>query len=252
MYPTDLTQTRWQFIKKTLELDDRKRKHDLCHIWNAIFYLVKTGCQWRMLPNDFPKWQLVYYYYKKWSDQECFDLLLPKSREKARLKNGQNAEPSLGIMDSQSVRWGNNRSLKKYDGNKKVKGIKRHVVVDKNGFLIAVMVTVANIHDSKAVELLMRTLKYFLCPIKVILADGGYRGDVVENVKQKFGYFIQVVMRSDDKKTAFKPVHKRWVVERSFSWFENDRRLCRNYELLMETSENMVKISAIKLLLNKI
>jgi putative transposase len=252
MYPTDLTETQWQFIEKTLDLGNRKRKHSLRLIWNAINYLVKSGCQWRMLPCNFPKWQLVYYYYCKWSYLEHFDLLLSKLTERVRLNKGQNAQASLGIIDSQSVRWGNNRSLNGFDGNKKVKGIKRHIVVDKNGFLLAIMVTVANVHDSKAVLLLMRTLKYFLCPIKVILADGGYRGEIIEQVKTKFGYIIQVVMRSDDKKSVFKPTHKRWVVERTFAWFDNDRRLCRNYELLMESSENMVKLSAIKLLLNKI
>jgi transposase len=251
-YPTDLTASQWQYIKKTMNLKDRKRKYSLLVIWNALMYLIKTGCQWRMLPNDFPNWQLVYYYYSKWSDSEDFDLLLSKLREKVRLNNGQNKDPSLGIMDSQSVKWGNNRSLKSFDGNKKVKGIKRHIVVDKNGFLLAVMVTVANIHDSKAVDLLMRTLCYFLSPVKVILADGGYRGEIIDAVKKKFGYLIKVVMRSDDRKTGFKPIHKRWIVERTFSWFDNDRRLCRNYEFLMETSENMVKLSAIKLLLNKI
>ena len=105
-------------------------------------------------------------------------------------------------MDSQSVRWGNNRSLNGFDGNKKVKGIKRHVVVDKNGFLLVIMVTVANIHDSKAVEFLMRTLAYFLSPVKVILADGGYRGEIIEQVKIKFGYlnilFILYVLVSKE------------------------------------------------------
>jgi len=251
-YPTDLSDNQWQFIKKTLQLDERKRKHNLRSIWDAIQYLVKTGCQWRMLPLNFAKWQLVYYYYKKWSDIEQFDLLLAKLREHVRIKKGQNAQESLGIMDSQSVRWGNNRALNSYDGNKKVKGIKRHVIVDKNGFLVAVMVTVAHIHDSKAVMLLMRVLKEMLCGIKVIIADGGYRGEIAEQVKKSFGYLIQVVMRSDGKKTGFKPTHKRWVVERTFAWFDNDRRLCRNYEFLLESSENMVKLAAIKLLLNKI
>jgi transposase len=251
-YSTDLSDNQWQFIKNTLQLDERRRKHNLRSIWNAIHYLVKTGCQWRMLPLNFAKWQLVYYYYKKWSDLEQFDLLLSKLREHVRRKKGQNAEASLGIMDSQSVRWGNNMALNSYDGNKKVKGIKRHVVVDKNGFLVAVMVTVAHIHDSKAVTLLMRVLKELLCGIKVIIADGGYRGEIAEQVKKGFGYLIQVVMRSDDKKTGFKPIHKRWVVERTFAWFDNDRRLCRNYELLLESSENMVKLATIKLLLNKI
>lgn len=251
-YPTNITDNQWQFIKKTLNFDNRKRKHDLKSIWNAIMYLVKTGCQWRMLPSNFPKWQLVYYYYSKWSSAEDFDLLLSKLREKIRIKKNQSSQPSLGIMDSQSVRWGNNRSLNGFDGNKKVKGIKRHLIVDKNGFLLAIMVTVANIHDSKAVELLMRTLSYFLSPIKVILADGGYRGEIIEQVKTKFGYLIKVIMRSDQNKTNFKPISKRWIIERTFSWLDNDRRLCRNYELLMENSENMVKLSAIKLLLNKI
>jgi transposase len=251
-YPTDLSDNQWQFIKNTLQLAERKRKHNLRSIWNAIHYLVKTGCQWRMLPLNFAKWQLVYYYYKKWSDLEQFDLLLSKLREHVRIKKGQNAEASLGVLDSQSVRWGNNRALNSFDGNKKVKGIKRHVIVDKNGFLVAVMVTVAHIHDSKAVMLLMRVLKEMLCSVKIIIADGGYRGELAAQVKKCFGYLIQVVMRSDDKKAGFKPTHKRWVVERTFSWFDNDRRLCRNYELLFESSENMVKLSVIKLLLNKI
>jgi transposase len=251
-YSTNITDNQWQFIKKTLNFNDRKRKYNLRTIWNAIMYLVKTGCQWRMLPNDFPKWELVYYYYSKWANAEEFDLLLSKLREKVRLNRNQNKEPSLGIMDSQSVRWGNNRSLNGFDGNKKVKGIKRHVVVDKNGFLLVIMVTVANIHDSKAVEFLMRTLAYFLSPVKVILADGGYRGEIIEQVKIKFGYLINVVMRSDETKKKFKPISKRWIIERTFAWFDNDRRLCRNYELLMENSENIVKLSAIKFLLNKI
>ena len=251
-YPTNISDNQWQFIKKTLNFNERKRKHDLRTIWNAIMYLVKTGCQWRMLPNDFPKWELIYYYYSKWASMEDFDLLLSKLREKVRLNRNQNSEPSLGIMDSQSVRWGNNRALNGFDGNKKVKGIKRHVVVDKNGFLIAVMVTVANIHDSKAVFLLMRILASFLTPVKIILADGGYRGEIIGQIKSKFGYLIQVVMRSDENKKDFKPISKRWIVERTFSWFDNDRRLCRNYELLMENFETMVKLSAIKNLLNKI
>jgi len=213
--------------------------------------MVKTGCQWRMLPTNFPKWQLVYYYYRKWVDLELFDLLLDTLRGKERVKRGQNCNPSLGIMDSQTVRWGNNRSFNGIDGNKKVKGIKRHVIVDKNGFLIAVMVTVANIHDSKAVMLLMRVLKDLFCGVKHILADGGYRGDIITEVKKKFDYVIEVVLRTDKSNKEFQPLPKRWVVERTFSWFDNDRRLCRNYELLMESAEEMVKLSAIKLLISK-
>lgn len=110
MYSTDLEETQWQVIKKILNLQERKRKYALREIWNAIFYIVKTGCQWRMLPSNFAPWELVYYYYRKWSSLGEFDLLLNNLREKVRVKMGQKAEASLGIMDSQSVHWGDNRS----------------------------------------------------------------------------------------------------------------------------------------------
>lgn len=253
MYSTSLTDKQWKMIKATLQLKDRKRKHSLRTIWNALFYVVKTGIQWRMLPKTcFPKWELVYYYYSKWSVLESYDLLLEKLRRKVRVKMGQNADATLGIMDSQSVRWGINTALNGVDGNKGVKGIKRHSIVDKNGFLIAVMVTVANIHDSKAALLLMRLLKELFINLKLILADGGYRGQLAEEVKNMYGYLIQVVMRKESKNKEFIPINKRWVVERSYAWFDNDRRLCRNYEFTFESAENMVKLSAIKLLLNKI
>ena len=168
-----------------------------------------------------------------------------------RVRNGQNPEASVGIMDSQSVRWGDNRSLNGIDGNKKVKGIKRHIVVDKNGFLIAVMVTIACVHDGKAAFLLARCLKELCCHIKVILADAGYRGEVAAKIKKAFGYALEVIV-SGDKSNGFKPIGKRWVVERTFSWFDNYRRLCRNYEFTFDSAEEMVKLAAIRMLLNKI
>lgn len=253
MYPTDLTETQWQIIKKSLNEKERKRKHSLKSIFNALLYVIKTGCQWRMLPNDFPKWELVYYYFRKWMNDERFDNILDSLRTKARLQLNQNAKPSLGIIDSQTVRWGNNRALNGYDGNKKIKGIKRHVVVDKNGFLIAVMVTVACFHDSTCVMQLLRVLKDSYHNIKTIIADGGYRGEVIKSVLNKYKILLKIVLRPKEKDKAndFQPIHKRWIIERTFAWFENKRRLTRNYELLMETSEEMVKIAAIQLLLNK-
>ena len=101
-------------------------------------------------------------------------------------------------------------------------------MVDKNGFLLAVMVSVANVHDSKAALLLMMTLRYLLIPLEVILADGGYRGEIIDEIKIKLNYIVQIVMRSDKKVKEFKPTHKRWIIERTFSWFDNDRKLCRN------------------------
>jgi transposase len=252
MYPTNLTETQWQFIKNNLTDSNRKRKYDLKEIWNSLFYIVKTGCQWRMLPSNFPKWQIVYYYYSKWAEEGIYDFIMNRLRIKARIKKHQNADATLGIVDSQSVRSANNRSLKSVDGNKKIKGIKRHIVVDKNGWLLAVMVTVAHVHDSKAAELLMRVLKESVLGIKLLIADGGYRGEIAEKIKHKFGYILQVIMRCENQTNDFIPLPMRWIVERTFSWYDNDRRLCRNYELLIESSETMVKLATIKLLINKI
>ena len=187
--------------------------------------------------------QMVFY-------QE-FEFLLSHLRGVVRLKFKQNRDASLGIMDFQSVKWGNNKALNDIDGNKKVKGIKRHIIVDKNGFLIAVMVTVANIHDSKAGYLLMCMLKNLCSSVKTIIADGGYRGQLTENIKNTLGYVLQVVV-SGFQKQGFRPIKKRWIIERTFAWFDNDRRLCRNYELTFDSAEQIVKLSAIKLLLNKI
>ncbi len=125
------------------------------------------------------------------------------------------------------------------------------MIVDKNGFLIAVMVTVAHIHDSKAAFLLMRVLKDLGSSVKVIIADGGYRGELARQIQDVFGYVLKVVISGYDKQ-GFRPVQKRWVIERTFSWMENDRRLCRNYELTFDSAEEVVKIAAIKLLINKI
>ena len=116
MYSSDLSDAEWQFIKKTLNYTNRKRKHILRTIWNAILFVTKSGCQWRLLPNDFPKCQIVYYYFRKWVNLEEFDLLLEKLRGKIRLKKGQTKELTVGVMDSQSVSWGNNRPLNGLDG----------------------------------------------------------------------------------------------------------------------------------------
>jgi putative transposase len=244
IYPTDLTGTQWQYIEKIVMPQRRKRKHSLREVWNAILYLVKTGFQWRMLPKEYPKWELVYCYFRKWCLPEGFDLLLGKLRELVRQKHKQNAAASLGIMDSQTVRWGNHHSLNGVDGNKKVKGIKRHVVVDKNGFLVAVMVAVANVHDSKAAMLLMRVLKELCSTVKTILADGGYRGNLAEDIRLAFGYVLQVVV-SGYQKQGFRPIKRRWIVERTFAWFDCNRRLCRNYGTTFDAAEEMVKFASI-------
>ncbi|WP_212995111.1 transposase [Elizabethkingia argenteiflava] len=146
-------------------------------------------------------------------------------------------------MDCRSVRWDNNTGLHGVDGNKKIKKIKRHVIVDKNGFLIAVMVCVAYIHHSKAGLLLLSLLREERINFRCILADAGYRGDFLDKTHRIYSYLIKVVNRDKEKQAnkEFKPVSKPWMIEKTFAWFENNRWLCRNYQLLHESSENRCK-----------
>lgn len=147
--------------EKILNSQERKREYDLREIWNAIFKLLKRRCQWHILSSNVALWELVYYYYRKWHFLFEVDLLLNKLHKKVHIKIEQKAEDSLRIINSQSVHWGNNHFLNGINGNKKVKGDKRHVVVDKKNFLLAVMSTIACLHDSKAAYLLVRYLRQF-------------------------------------------------------------------------------------------
>jgi len=249
-YPTDLTDIQWNAILAYID-DNRKRKYPLKEILNAIFYLLKTGCQWRMLPKDYPKWELVYYYYCKWRDEGTFEEIHESLRSDTRKRAGKRTSPSLAIIDSQSSkttrRGGIDRGI---DGGKNVKGRKRHIIVDSMGLLLVVIVHAANHHDSKAAFKVIESLKYRFPRLVRIIADAGYRGELADNIKMSFGWILQVVMRKNPKK--FEVLPKRWIVERTFSWFESYRRLSKDFEYHTYTQETMVQLAMIKIMLNRI
>lgn len=246
MQRISLSIAQWKVIQEIIA--PRKPKYLLQDVMQGLLYLVKIGCQWRMLPDCSPIWQLVYYYFSRWRGSGLIEELLHRLREIARRRIGKNASASLGIMDSQSVKSGCSRAMKGFDGNKKVNGRKRHIVVDTNGWLLAILVHVANIHDSKAAPLLLRRLKESLQGIRLLFADGGYRGELIEKVKDTIGCMLQIVPRAAQGGVS----PKRWVVERTFSWFSYQRRLAMDYEYLNETAEAMVQLAAIKILIRKI
>lgn len=246
-----LSETQWQIIKKFIPDAGRKRKHDFKEIFEAMFYLLVTGCQWRRLPDSYPKWQLVYYYFARYRDEEVFEHLNDLLREKTRKTAGKREQCSVVIIDSQSVKTTRRGGLRGIDGNKKIQGRKRHVVVDTMGSIVSNVVHVANIHDSKGALLVLKNLKENYHGIKKIYADCGYRGELIDIAKTKFNYDLKISPKIKDQ-TQGKVSPKRWIIERTFSWFENFRRLSRDFEYLLESSQAMIYLASLKLLLNKI
>lgn len=248
-YSTNLSDNQWQIISKNLDLA-RSRKYDLREVFNAILYLVKTGCQWRLLPGDFPKWQIVYYYFSVWKKNETIEVIHELLVEKIRKSKGKNEEPSAGIIDAQSVK---NTLVsfedKGFDAGKKIKGIKRHIIVDTLGLVLAVVIQSASVQDRDgAVDVVSKMLENWKKVIK-IFADGGYRGELIKTIKTKFKIELEIIKRHELH--TFKILPKRWIVERTFSWIDTNRRNSKNYERLNNTSVAIVHLSAIRIMINR-
>lgn len=251
-YPSDITESQWEIIEKIIDSKPRKRKYFMGHVFNAVLYVVKGGIQWRMIPKDLVPWETAYYYFRKWKMNGLIDELHDFLVGKVRLKKGKSLQPSAGIIDSQSAKSSNMcRGGIGYDGGKKVKGKKRHIVVDTLGLLLTVVVHAANIHDSVGAKQTLEALKdKYLSGIKTIFADSGYRGGLADWAKTALGFKIEIVKRTEGQK--FKILPKRWIVERTFAWLSFHRRLSKDYERLDETAVAHVQLAMIRLMLNKI
>lgn len=240
---------QWQIIESLLTFK-RKSKHELRKIWEAICYLTKTGCQWRLLPISYPPWQTVYWYFRKWTLEGVIEIAHKELRKQLRKKGGRKESASLGIIDSHSVRMssisGQPRGI---DGNKKIKGSKRHIIVDTMGLIICAAAHAANIHDSKgAVEVFdcLYDMRFDEERLEKILADGGYEGNIAKHLKDKMGIALEVVKRNESGKWQVIP--KRWIVERTFAWLLNFRRLAMDYERTKESAISFVYIAMLILM----
>jgi putative transposase len=243
-----LTDSQWQFTGNFLNVK-RKRKHDLREVFDAIRWVTKTGVQWRELKEtQFPKWQIVYYYHRVWRKNGVFFSILRAVVKSERERQNRESEASVGAIDSQSVKKGMFVSEDTgIDGNKKINGRKRHIIVDSLGLPLLISVTAANVYDGNEGKNLLPELHKVSSRMQLIRADDTYKGSFVEDA-EAFKWVVEFGQKPESSQ-GFVPQKGRWQVERSFSWLNPFRRLSKDYEKTIESSAAFISMAFIDLIL---
>lgn len=258
-YATDLSDDQWDLLSPLLpqaKSGGRPREVSLRAIINAIFYINVAGCAWRLLPHDLPKWKTVYHYFRQWRLDGTWERIHDQLVRWERGAQGHQASPSAASLDSQSVKTATPAAVcVGFDGGKKIKGRKRHIMVDTLGLVMMVVVTAASVSDPKGAKLIFEQLRPW--PERVerlvkIWVDGTYAGiNLMKWTLDTYRWILETIKRSDSAK-GFVLLPKRWVVERTFGWLNWSRRLSKDYEVLPETSETFIYISMIRILIRRL
>lgn len=252
-YPSDMTDEEWAALEPLLPQASRRgrrRTTELREVVNALRYMVRSGCEWRMLPAHFPPWQTVYWWFRRFVRSFLFrtihDVALMIDRERA----GREASPTAGVIDSQTVK-APMAATRGYDAGKKIVGRKRHIAVDTDGRLLAVNLTTADISDSAGAQQILAAIRKRWPWVKHFFADGAYDRRQLLDKAAFLDFVIEVVRRSDND-PGFKVIPRRWVVERSIGWLTRYRRLVRDYERRLDVSEAMLFLAMGNLLVRRI
>ncbi len=256
-YTTDLSDAEWTCLKTHLpasKLPNRLRAHSLRDVFDAIFYVLRSGCPWRLLPGDFPPWSTVYYHFRRFRLRGFWQRIFAILRAAERKRVGKDPDASAAIVDSQSVKTVEEGAASSgYDAHKKVKGRKRHLLVDTLGVPLSIYVTSADVQDRCGAQCLLAGIKVLLPRLKKIWANGAYTGEKLAGwCKEQGGWELEIVKRSSADNEGFAILPHRWIVERTLGWLMRNRRLSKDYERLVQTSETFIEIAMIRLILRRL